>query len=308
MEGVPDAIHILIGADYDNEILIEKQHGGETAWRSQLGWVMSGPGTEAKKANGTQVGSVQTDIDFLWRLEEPSKLASTLPTFPFRKKGSTYEVGLLWKSDERPEDNRAQAMAAASNLVRKLEASGRRLQYDDVLIKEYSELEAMERQPAPKPEGLYERLVAVVKTPLQRVLGRVLVSRDELATLLAEVQFIVNERPLTHVGGLDDLPPLTPNMMTGLHVKDDGNEEEMADDHLVMNKCIKYLSQLKRNVEARWGQEYLLLLKSFHENHSHSLGVGDVVLVVLVSCTVECHLSGRHLSEHVGYPTVGSTI
>ena len=23
--------------------------------------------------------------------------------------------------------------------------------------------------------------------------------------------------------------------------------------------------------------------------------------------TVKCHLSGRHLSEHVGYPTVGST-
>ena len=26
-----------------------------------------------------------------------------------------------------------------------------------------------------------------------------------------------------------------------------------------------------------------------------------------VACTVKCHLSGRHLSEHVGYPTVGST-
>ena len=65
--------------------------------------------------------------------------------------------------------------------------------------------------------------VAVVKAPLRKVLGRVLVSRDELATLLAEVQFIVNERPLTHVRGLDDLPPLTPNMMTGLRVERDGN-------------------------------------------------------------------------------------
>ena len=128
--------------------------------------------------------------------------------------------------------------------------------------------------------GFYERLVAVVKAPLRKVLGRALVSRNELATLLAEVQFIVNERPLTHVGGLDDLLPLNPNMMTGLRVERDGNGEEMADDNLVMNKRIKYFGQLRRNVEVRWRQEYLLSLKSFHESRSHSLCVGDVVLVV----------------------------
>ena len=131
---------------------------------------------------------------------------------------------------------------------------------------------------SPRHGGFYERLVAVVKAPLRKVLGRALVSRDELATLLAEVQFIVNERPL--VGGLGDLPPLTPNMMTGLRVERDCNGEEIADDHLVMNKRIKYLGQLRSNVEVRWRQEYLLSLKSFHESHSHSLCVGDLVLVV----------------------------
>ena len=82
------------------------------------------------------------------------------------------------------------------------------------------------------------------------------------------------------MGGLDDLPPLTHNMMTGLRVERDGNGEETADDHLVMNKRIKYLGQLRRNVEVRWRQECLLSLKSFHESRSHSLCVGDVVLVV----------------------------
>ena len=33
--------------------------------------------------------------------------------------------------------------------------------------------------------------------------------------------------------------------------------------------------------------------------------IGGRLLVRI--CTVKCHLSGRHLSEHVGYPTVGST-
>ena len=31
-------------------------------------------------------------------------------------------------------------------------------------------------------------------------------------------------------------------------------------------------------------------------------GLGPIFII-----TVKCHLSGRHLSEHVGYPTVGST-
>ena len=75
----------------------------------------------------------------------PSRYAA----YPLRKKGSTYEVGLLWKGDERPEDYRAQVMAATNSLVRKLELFGKRPQYDAVLIKEYCELEAIEREPAP---------------------------------------------------------------------------------------------------------------------------------------------------------------
>ena len=34
---------------------------------------------------------------------------------------------------------------------------------------------------------------------------------------------------------------------------------------------------------------------------------GEIHLELYDSSTVKCHLSGRHLSEHVGYPTVGST-
>ena len=72
-------------------------------------------------------------------------------------------MGLLWKGDERPKDNRAQAMAVANSLVRKLELSGKRPQYDDVLIKEYCELEATEREPAPETEGYFLPHHAVVR-------------------------------------------------------------------------------------------------------------------------------------------------
>ena len=41
------------------------------------------------------------------------------------------------------------------------------------------------------------------------------------------------------------------------------------------------------------------------------LGHSNIRLVALKRCDIlylyECHLSGRHLSEHVGYPTVVSS-
>ena len=47
-----------------------------------------------------------------------------LPAFPLERKEDGYEVGLLWKSETRPEDNRYQAYCLADKLVKRLEASG----------------------------------------------------------------------------------------------------------------------------------------------------------------------------------------
>ena len=52
---------------------------------------------------------------------------------------------------------------------------------------------------APWHGGFYKRLVAVIKAPLKRVLGQALLKWEEMATLLAEVEFLVNDRPLTCV-------------------------------------------------------------------------------------------------------------
>ena len=66
--------------------------------------------------------------------------------------------------------------------------------------------------------GFYERLVGVVKAPLKRVLKRSLLSYEELQTLLAEVEYLVHDRPITYVGSCDDLAPLTPNLLLGSQV------------------------------------------------------------------------------------------
>ncbi|GFU35529.1 integrase catalytic domain-containing protein [Trichonephila clavipes] len=64
---------------------------------------------------------------------------------------------------------------------------------------------------APWWGGLYERLEKSVKDPLRKILGKALLTFEELATILAEIEYIVNSRPLTYV--TDDFSepnPLTP--------------------------------------------------------------------------------------------------
>ena len=47
------------------------------------------------------------------------------------------------------------------------------------------------------------------------MLGRALLSWDELVTVQTEVRHIMNDRPLTYVGDADDMSPLTPNSLLG---------------------------------------------------------------------------------------------
>ena len=57
--------------------------------------------------------------------------------------------------------------------------------------------------------GVYERLVRIVKSCLRKTLGRARLCTDQLATLLVEVEAVVNTRPLVYVDA-DDCLSLSP--------------------------------------------------------------------------------------------------
>ena len=67
---------------------------------------------------------------------------------------------------------------------------------------------------APWWGGFWERMVRSVKDLIRRSVGKASLTYDQLHTLLSEVEYAVNCRPITYVGEGDDDPiPLTPNQI-----------------------------------------------------------------------------------------------
>ena len=63
---------------------------------------------------------------------------------------------------------------------------------------------------APSWGGQFERLVGVVKTAMRKVIGKGILSWNELSEVLLDVEIQVNRRPLSYVGEDVELPVLTP--------------------------------------------------------------------------------------------------
>ena len=64
---------------------------------------------------------------------------------------------------------------------------------------------------SPWKGGCWERMVRTVKSHLKKVLGNQTITKDELETVLPEIEYVVNTRPLTTVTDAPtDIRPLTP--------------------------------------------------------------------------------------------------
>ena len=58
--------------------------------------------------------------------------------------------------------------------------------------------------------GFYERLVKSLKGSLKKTVGRAKLTQDELMTVVAEAEMILNCRPISYVSTEDLAEPLTP--------------------------------------------------------------------------------------------------
>ncbi|XP_017474508.1 PREDICTED: uncharacterized protein LOC108365073 [Rhagoletis zephyria] len=130
--------------------------------------------------------------------------------------------------------------------------------------------------------GFWERLVKSVKLALKAAVGKSLLDYDNLSTLLAEVECIVNSRPLTYISqNFNDLQPLSPSKFLN-DCKSILTSAEFDKDDTDIIKSWQLRQHLLKRYMRQWRGEYVTQLRNFHQikNKSiRSIKVGDVVTV-----------------------------
>lgn len=138
---------------------------------------------------------------------------------------------------------------------------------------------------APWWGGFYERLVGSTKLALKKVIGSRYLSFDELATVLSEVEAVLNSRPLTNLYDEAGEPePLCPSLfLTGkrlttlpsVGIKDDNIDDSLHKLWTRRQLAIKAFWRI-------WTKEYLAELRNLHNGKRRQgkiLAVGDLVLL-----------------------------
>ncbi|GBM77995.1 hypothetical protein AVEN_131389-1 [Araneus ventricosus] len=130
-------------------------------------------------------------------------------------------------------------------------------------------------------EGFWERLVRAIKELLRRSLGKLILSFEELGTVLCECESVINSRPLTCVSeNLDDLVPLTPSMFLIENRNSSTGHIDLVETQS-FKKRIKFRTKLLKDLRLRFRKEYLSLLisKQSRNKNVREPQIGEVVLI-----------------------------
>ena len=134
---------------------------------------------------------------------------------------------------------------------------------------------------SPWRSGWWERLLRSVKEPLRKVLGKALLSYQELATVLSRIEAVINSSPLTTVS--DDVRDLTP--ITPAHLALEGALYSLPDEVSTHEGTTRqrYLYQQKRLTHfwQRWPGQYLHQLSVRYKwvCEQPATKIGDVLLI-----------------------------
>ena len=137
--------------------------------------------------------------------------------------------------------------------------------------------------------GFYERLVRTVKLSLKKIIGKALLTFEELQTVLCEVEKVINGRPLVYTSEDDLIETITPfHLMNGRNLLCKDKHTCMESIEMNLSDCskrAKYLSKIISDYWTRFSSTYLNELRQRHmyekrkSNNKNKLLVGDVVLI-----------------------------
>ncbi|XP_066029903.1 uncharacterized protein [Pocillopora verrucosa] len=131
--------------------------------------------------------------------------------------------------------------------------------------------------------GQFERLIALVKTALNKTIGCGMLTWTELCEVVLDVEIALNNRPLCYVEDDIQLPVLTPNSLLFLR---SNQLPELEPHHLRefdLRRRAKYLRRCKQALWTRWTTEYLRGLRERHrmkhKGQTTPLAKGEVVII-----------------------------
>ena len=119
--------------------------------------------------------------------------------------------------------------------------------------------------------GVWERRIRSIRKILRALLGEPLVSDEMLLTLMAEVQGILNGRPLTPVSSDPrDLEPLAPNHLLLLKTNPNLYPCISSMDDLYSRRHWRQVQYLSDIFWKHWLREYLTTLPERKKGSNHS--------------------------------------
>ena len=131
--------------------------------------------------------------------------------------------------------------------------------------------------------GVWERVVRSAKRALEAIIGRDVITDEMLLTVMAEVEGLLNSRPLTHVStDPNDLQALTPNHFLIGRASPNLPPGIFDDKDLSCRRRWRHAQRVVDHFWKRWRREYLpeLTVRRKWLRETRNLEAGDLVLVV----------------------------
>ena len=136
---------------------------------------------------------------------------------------------------------------------------------------------------APWWGGQFERLIGLFKRAFYKTIGNGILSFEELAEVVLDVEVALNNRPLTYLEDDVQLPVLTPWSMLNINPSVIPEVDAHHLDDRDLRKRAKFLRKCKEAMWNRWSQEYI---RSLRERHNQRSGkqiaypkIGEVVVI-----------------------------
>lgn len=149
---------------------------------------------------------------------------------------------------------------------------------------------------APWYGGWWERLIALTKTSLRKMVGKTKLRFIQLQTIIAQIEAILNDRPLTRVPtNIDSFDPLTPShllygrrlLTLPFHYEAEEENEDPSygkpQDQLILLKSYLKTQNVLRSFWRSWNTVYLPSLREHHQKTrgpiEEIIKIGDVVQI-----------------------------